>query len=342
MKVLSIGGSGFISSYVVRRLLEQGHTVTVFHRGRSTVPAGAHEIIGDRKRLIESADALREVDANVVIDMALSSARQARGLLAVLAGAVPRLVATSSGDVYRACTVLHGLDAGPLEPMPLTETSALRTNPQTYPAEAFLRLQQVFGWLDEEYDKVAVERELLASTDVQATVLRLPLVYGPGDSLHRLYPLIKRMDDNRPAILLEEKHARWRAPRGYVENVAAAIVLAATDDRAAGRVYNVAEPDALSEREWTRAVADVIGWRGQIVSVPAMAMPQHLRLAGNFDQHWIIDSTRIRDELGYVEHVPRAEAIRRTVEWERANPPRVDPQIFDYAAEDAAIASRMI
>lgn len=36
---------------------------------------------------------------------------------------------------------------------------------------------------------------------------------------------------------------------GYVENVAAAIALAVTREQAAGRIYNVAEPRALSVAE---------------------------------------------------------------------------------------------
>jgi hypothetical protein len=47
---------------------------------------------------------------------------------------------------------------------------------------------------------------------------------------------------------------------------------------------------------------------------------------------------RIRNELGYTESVAFNEALKRTVEWERKNPPdRIDPQQFDYAAEDKAI-----
>jgi len=53
-----------------------------------------------------------------------------------------------------------------------------------------------------------------------------------------------------------------------------------------------------------------------------------------------VDSTRIRTELGYRERVPIDEGIRRTVEWERANPPgEFNPYVFDYAAEDAAAAA---
>ena len=42
------------------------------------------------------------------------------------------------------------------------------------------------------------------------------------------------------------------------------------------------------------------------------------------------------EELRFSEPVPLAEAIRRTIEWERANPPEeCNPYQFDYAAEDA-------
>jgi hypothetical protein len=40
------------------------------------------------------------------------------------------------------------------------------------------------------------------------------------------FTYIKRMDDGRPAILLDEAYARWRWARGYVENIAHAIALA--------------------------------------------------------------------------------------------------------------------
>ncbi len=51
------------------------------------------------------------------------------------------------------------------------------------------------------------------------------------------------------------------------------------------------------------------------------------------------DTSRLRSELGYTEPVSLDEALRRTVEWERENPPaNVDPSRFDYAAEDAALA----
>jgi nucleoside-diphosphate-sugar epimerase len=337
MRVLLIGGNGFIGPHVAAALERDGHDVVLFHR-RPSANAARREIVGDRQRIYEHRDQLRALGADVVVDLILSSGRQARELIEVFRGAARRIVAISSCDVYRACGVLHGSEPGPLEPVPLTEASPLRTKLQTYPPDRIKMLQQVFGWLDDEYDKIPVEREILADPRLPGTVLRLPMVYGPGDALHRLMPIVKRVADGRRVILLEEKLARWRAPRGYVENVAAAIVLAATDDRAAGRIYNVGEKENLSELEWAQRVAAVAGWTGEFVLLPADRMPAHLLMPGNTEQHWSTDTTRIRTELGYREPIAQEEAIRRTIEWERANPTSSSPHAFDYPAEDAALA----
>jgi nucleoside-diphosphate-sugar epimerase len=335
MRVLLIGGNGFIGPHVAAALERDGHEVVLFHR-RPSANAVRREIVGDRQRIHDYRDQLRALGADVVVDLILSSGRQARELIDAFRGAARRVVAISSCDVYRACGVLHGSEPGPLEPVPLTEDSPLRTKLQTYPPDRIKMLQQVFGWLDDEYDKIPVEREILGDAQLPGTVLRLPMVYGPGDALHRLMPIVKRVADGRRVILFEEKLARWRAPRGYVENVAAAIALAATDDRAAGRIYNVGEKENLSELEWAQRVAAVAGWTGEFLLLPAGRMPAHLLMPGNTEQHWSTDTTRIRTELGYREPVAQEEAIRRTIEWERANPTSSSPHAFDYAAENAA------
>ena len=339
MRVLLIGGNGFIGPHVAAALERDSHEVVLFHR-RPSAGAARREIVGDRQRIGDHRDELRALGADVVVDLILSSGRQARELVDVFRGAARRVVAISSCDVYRACGVLHGSEPGPLEPVPLTEESPLRAKLQTYPPDRIKMLQQVFGWLDDEYDKIPVEREILADGRLPGTALRLPMVYGPGDTLHRLMPIVKRIADGRGAILFEEKLARWRAPRGYVENVATAIARAATDDRAAGRIYNVGEPENLSELEWAQRVAAVAGWNGEFILLPADRMPAHLLMPGNTEQHWSTDTTRIRTELGYREPIAEEEAIRRTIEWERANPTSSSPHAFDYPAEDKAASQK--
>jgi nucleoside-diphosphate-sugar epimerase len=331
MKVLVIGGTGFIGRPLVRELARMGHTISVLTRGGAATPLPAEMIIGERGDL-----AKLRLEADVVIDLILSSGAQAQRLMETFRGSTRHLVAASSMDVYRACGVLHGSEEGPLEPVPLTEDSALRTKLETYPPESVKALQRIFNWLDDAYDKVPVERAILGDPELPGTVLRLPMVYGPGDHLHRFHPVLKRIDDGRRRILLEEGWAAWRSPRGYVDNVAAAIALAAVSEQAAGRVYNVAEQPAFSEREWAGKIAAATGWNGEFVIVPKDRMPAHLAQKGNSAQHWEADSSRIRRELGYREPVPLDEAIARTVEWERANPPReFHLHRFDYAAEVA-------
>ena len=108
----------------------------------------------------------------------------------------------------------------------------------------------------------------MSNPDLPGTVLRLPMVYGLGDYQHRLFRYLKRMDDKRPVILLDEAEAQWRWTHGYVENVADAIALAVTDERAAGRVYNVCEPFTFTMAEWISKIGQAAGWSGRVMLVP--------------------------------------------------------------------------
>lgn len=329
-----------MGSLVARILRDQGHEVAVYHRGQAKhrLPDGVREILGDRRDLAASLSPFRDFAPDVAIDFILAGERQAKATMDVFRGVADRLVALSSGDVYRAAGILHGTEPGPLQPVPLTEDSDLRTHGQTYRREVMEALRQVFPWLDDDYDKIPVERAVMSDPELPATVLRLPMVYGPGDMLHRLHPYLKRMDEGRTAILIQEDAAQWRGPRGYVENVAAGIALAATSPQAAGRIFNLAEAQSFSEVEWVQHIGRIVGWSGSVYAVPADLTPAHLKMPYNSAQHWTMSSARIREELGYAETVAPDDAIARTIEWERANPPaRVDPKQFDYAAEDAAL-----
>ena len=346
MRILLIGGNGFIGRFAIAELIRQGHAVAVFHRGTTPAPPDVEEIRGDRKQLADTGQEIKRFAPDVVIDFIISSAPQAETLMNFFRGMAQRVVMLSSIDVYRAVGLTHGTETGPLQELPLTENSELRRNLHPYSPENMQMLRKIFSWVTDDYDKIPAERIVMKNVnemkdgELAGTVLRLPMVYGPGDPLHRFYPVVKRIADKRRHIIFPETLAAWRSPRGYVENVAAAIVLAATDELAARRTYNVCEEPSFSELEWAQKIAAAMQWDGKFLVLPVEQTPAHLLQPGNAAQHWTASSARIRHELGYREPVTIEEAIRQTICWERENPPAETlPAKFDYAAENAVIES---
>ena len=338
MNILVLGGTHFIGAHAVRRLTSLGHEVTVFHRGETEaeLPESVEHLYGDRERLAEHREVFKRLGPEVVLDTLAMSEADARTVVEVFRGITNRLVVLSSGDVYRAYDRLRGADPGPPDPTPLTEDSPLRD--KLYPYREYAENSDDFKY---NYDKILVERVVMAQPEVlPATVLRLPMVFGPGDYQHRLFSYLKRMDDKRPFILLAEDWARTRALRGYVEDMAEAIALCVTKGEAANRIYHVAYQENFAEEVWLNAVAEAVGWKGDVIKVPNDALPEGLQHHMDLRQDWSVDSGRIRAELGYKEVIPLEEALLRTVAWEREHPPKVDPKKFNYAAEDEVVSNR--
>lgn len=213
MRVLVLGGTKFIGPHIVRELDAGGHEVTVFHRGdhEADLPELVQHVHGDLSALDERTEQLRRLAPDVVLDMIPFRAEEGRRIGA-FAGVARRAVVVSSADVYRAFGRLWRTEPGPPDPLPLTEDSPLREQLSNEGAD---------------YDKVGVEREA-AHVSMPVAIVRLPAVHGPGDAQHRLYPYVKRMDDGRPAILLDDGLAGWRWVRGYAEVVEPRVALGRT------------------------------------------------------------------------------------------------------------------
>jgi nucleoside-diphosphate-sugar epimerase len=309
----------------VSELVRAGHEVLLFHRGEHEVELPARHVHGDFERFDEALPELRAFEPEVVLDMLAVRPEHAERVARFPSARAA--VVLSSQDVYRAFGRIWKTEPGPPDPLPLDEDAPLR--------EVVVQ---------EEYNKTELEAEL-AGLDVPVTILRLAAVYGPGDYQHRLWSYLKRMDDGRPAILLDERAASWRWTRAYVEDVGHAIALAVGREPTETRAYNVGEAQTLTETEWIRKIASVVGWDGDVIALPSARLPEYLRQdAFDLTQDFVVDTARIRAELVYSEQVELDEALRRTVEWERAHPPGPEHPFpgfedrFDYAAEDAALA----
>src|SRR2546428_990435 len=338
MRVLVIGGTGFIGRHVVRHLINMGHYVVVFHREsrEASLPPGVQHLHGDRDDLAACLRDFREITPDVVILMVIPQGNDhnAQHFVSTFKGIAQRSVVTTSRDVYRAFSRLWRLETGPPDPVPLTEESPLRE--RLYP---YRDLVDDRAWHD--YDDVLVERAVMSEPQLPATVLRLPVIYGPEDHhFHRGFPYLKRMDDQRPAILLDAERPKWRDSRGYVEDAAWAIALAATNQRAEGRIFNVAPLRTLTEAEWGERIGRGVGRQGEIVTGTRARLPKHLVRDLDYHHDLALSSERIRSELGYSERVRFEVGLRKTVDWQRANPPEIRPALLEYEAEDNALRAR--
>lgn len=333
MRVLIIGGSGFIGRHVSKQLIERGNEVINFHRGQTqSTSQSTSELLGERNELESFRTQFKELQPDVVIDMIAMSENDAQLLLKAFSGIVPRLVVISSSDVYRNYDLMAGIDDDDPDPRPLNESSPLRSHLFRHRKLAQDESDRFYN-----YEKILVERAVMSSPDVVATVLRLPAVYGPGDRQHRLFPYIKRMDDKRPAIMADAGMMKWRWTRGYVENVAAAISWAAGDQNTSSRIYNVGERKAFPERAWIAQIGEVTGWQGRVLAVDPSDLPEKMRSALRWEHNLETDTSLIHAQPGFSEPVDFQDGILRTVEWERANPPEWKPQDFDYETEDQVL-----
>ena len=287
MRVLVIGGTRFIGPWVVRGLCEAGCDVTVLHRGqnKAQLPLQAKELLHPSAGMPVSefpAEALA-LRPEIVVHMIAMGQADARAAVRAFAGSAIRFVVLSSGDVYRAYGRFIGLEPGPLEEGLLAEDAALRTKFYPYRTQA-----QASDDLAHSYEKILVEEAFLREGSVPATILRLPKVYGPGENA------------DLQTVYAYRNHPNWRWTHGYVENVAAAIVLAALHPRSAGCVYNLGEPQTPTVSE-------------RLAALPASTVEPVRDSTYNFAQDIAFDTTRIRDELNYREPIDYDEGIRRTL-----------------------------
>jgi nucleoside-diphosphate-sugar epimerase len=306
MKVMVLGATGLIGPAVVERLQALGHeAIGVSRHG----PAAA-----DRADPAAMARLAAAHGPEAVIDLLAYSTEATRPLLEALAGRIGRYVLASSGDVYRQYGALHRKEA--VEPLDrIGENAPLRRRLYPYRTDPPRQPDDPQAWMD-AYDKIPVERAARAQRGLEAAVVRLPMVFGPRDRQRRFSWVIGPMRAGKAVIEIDDAWAAWRSSYGYVEDIAHALALAAVHPAAAGRTYNAGPLDAPDHAGWAGRFAGVLGWTGELRRVgrtqaagPRRSIFDSLDLAVPM----VIDTGRIRGELGYGEPTDPDEALARTI-----------------------------
>ncbi len=168
-------------------------------------------------------------------------------------------------------------------------------------------------------NKLAAEQyHLLYSSlhGIRACALRLTNTYGPrmrvkDDRQTFLGVWFMRLIAGLPLRVFGD--GRQLRDFNYVDDVVAAMLLCATDERADGQVFNLGAPDPMNLRDLAALMVEIHGsGRSEIVPFP----PE--RKAIDIGSYYS-DYRRITDRLGWQPRVGLREGIARTLEFYHAN-----------------------
>jgi nucleoside-diphosphate-sugar epimerase len=331
MRALVIGGTGPTGPHIVAGLRARGHDVTIFHRGTHELPelAEVEHLHGDP----HFADSIDTALSGRDFDIVLAMYGRIRHLAPALSGRCDRFISIGGVPIYQG--YFPRPDAPGL-PIPVTENHPVVREPGDDPALAFSR-------------RLTEAEDLTFAAHPAATILRFPMIYGPNNARPHEWPVIRRVRDRRPHMIVPDGGLQI-ITRCAARN-AAAFVLAAVDNpkAAAGQVYNCGDPTAWSLRQWIEAITALLGAELELVPIPSdiavEAATTLMPLGNSTVPHIILSTAKAEQELAYQPAIDPINALEETLAWYAANPdldPGTSPSMqdrFDYETEDALIAA---
>jgi len=320
MKALVVGGTGPTGPYILKGLMQRGYEVAMLHRGAHELPENPPEIehIHSDPHFSET---LEEGLKGRDFDLVIATYGRIRLVAEALIGKTPRLIAVGGAVGYRGM-MQPQMNTPPGMPIPTREEAQGIASREEFE----------FGWLIRQTEEAVMAQH--AAGHYNATMFRYPMVYGPNSIRSLEWHIIKRVQAKRRQIILPEGGLTVLS-RGYAENMAQAVLLAADKPQAsAGKIYNCADEQGLSVAHWVQMIARAMDWEFEICSLPgsyAYSAADFL-LYHNSVNHQIMDIAAIRQDLGYRDVVPIQQAIPRTIAWMLEHRP--DPVPVDFTMED--------
>lgn len=173
LRILILGGTGFIGPNQVRYAVARGHKVTLFNRGRTNPGlfkgvAGIEERIGDRAPNPGDYASLKDGEWDVVIDNPTTRPRWVREAAAAVKGRAGHYVFISTISVYAANDAANADESAALA---TTNTPDIESGPD---------FQRLYGPL-----KALSEQEAQKAFPNRSTIIRPGLIVGVGDTSDR-------------------------------------------------------------------------------------------------------------------------------------------------------------
>lgn len=246
MRVCVVGGTGNISTGIVKALQAFGHDVSVFTRGQnaSRLPNGIRYLQGDRHDRAAFESAMQRERFDAAIDMISFTAEDAVSALRAFRD-VRHLIHCSTVCTY----------GGPLLSIPADENEPLR--PIT----------------DYGRNKVAADAVLMAAHDagnLAVTIMKAASTWGGMPVIRQLAfdPMwIDRVRKHKPIIVSGDGENLW----SLCHSDDAGVAFAAAVDRSAckGQDYIITGPRYITWQAYHERINALLGSRSEIVHVPA-------------------------------------------------------------------------
>lgn len=345
MKIFVTGATGFVGSKLIAELGNRDLSVRIATRTDASKLKGV-EII-----TIKSFDAGTDwgsslIGIDVVIHLAarvhvmndkaadpleefrrVNAAGTESLARAAAASGVKRLVFVSSIKVNGESTfpvAASTLKKIPHNP-PLHPQGVPRCCATTLPLAKWGTLRSVFSETDEaspqdpygvsKWEAEQALHRVASETGLEVVIVRPPLVYGEGVK-GNFAQLLKVLTKGIPLPLASVHNLRSLI---YIGNFVDALRVCATHPAAAGRTYLVSDGEDVSTPDLLRQLGAAMGHPARLLPCPPRLLKLAGRLLGRSDQierllgSLQVDSSRIRNELGWQPPFTLQEGLRLTV-----------------------------
>jgi len=312
LKVLFIGGTGFISTSVSRLALAKGLDLYLLNRGLQKPDlSGARSLTADIHQPEQVRAALRDLKFDVVVDWIAYTPEDIERDLAIFRGRTRQFIFISSASAYQKPPGHHVI----------RESTPLH-NP----------------YWEYSRNKIACETRLTRAGREEGfpvTIVRPSLTYGDANFPIALggwgcYTLADRLKKGRPIIVHGDGSSLWVVT--HAEDFARGFLGLVGNTQALGEVFHITSDEVLTWNQIYETIADALGVKANIVHLASdfitrISPPLTGTLLGDKTWSAVFDNSKIKAYVpGFQAVIPFREGIRRTLAWFDAdkNRQRVD------------------
>jgi nucleoside-diphosphate-sugar epimerase len=304
VRILVMGGTRFVGRPLVASLVETGHEVSVFTRGRQPVPAGVEHLKGDRTQETDLSQ-LSGRDFDVIVDSSGRTLADTRSVLTFTGAPRHRLVYVSSAGVYADSDFWPLDEDAPLDPG------------------------------SRHAGKAETEAWLLAE-GIPFTSFRPTYIIGPGNynPIERWF--FDRLTHNRPIPLPGDGGLITQL--GDVRDLARAMALCIDVDTACNRIYHCSGLQGVTLRGLVATAAKACGKDPATVDIrsfdPAGLEPKARKAFPLRLSHFLTDTHRLQRELAWQPRFDLSASLADSYQLDYTKTASESP---DFSADEALL-----